>query len=208
MKNKSKYLPSLILTLMTVFCGTILSGSHVGAATTGSKNVSVTVVPACYFTNESDTYTTTLPVTPGTPTNTESLTKTNLQFTCGSSAGFSIQAVGFSPNSAGGEGVLGNTVMYNPTGSIPTGTSGTSASRWAFKVTSATSSTSYTIQGNYGNYSNIPSTATDIVTYTGTATPGVAVTGTIRTDYEVYAIGSQLPGTYTGAVKYILAVNS
>lgn len=206
MKNKSKYLPSLILTSITVFGGVILSSSQVGAAT-DYKTASVTVVPACYFTNEGDGFTTNLAMASGVSENTENLTKDTFTFTCGSSTGFSIQAVGFSPESAGGEGVLGNTDLYSTVDTIPTGTSGTD-SHWAFRISSASSSHTYTIQSDYGHYSSIPSIPTDIIVYPGALTPGTAVTGTMRTDYEVYASGDQAPATYTGAVKYILAVNS
>ena len=207
MKNKSKYLPSLILTLITVFAGFALSSPQAGAATEGSKNASVTVIPACYFSNNQDTFTTNITVAAGSTETTESSAKTTFQFTCGSSAGFSIQAVGFSPNTSGGDGVLGNTDLYSTVGTIHTGTSG-SSSYWAFKVSSATSSTSYTIEDNYGNYSNIPSSATDIVTYAGPSSVAGAVTGTLRTDYKIYDSTNQATGAYTGAVKYILAVNS
>ena len=36
---------------------------------------------------------------------------------------------------------------------------------------------------------------------------GGSVTGTMRADYQIFVSGSQAPGTYTGIVKYIIAVN-
>lgn len=200
MKNKLKYIPTTILTLTTVFAGGVLSSTYVSADTTGSKPISVTVGPACTF--DADTsYTATISIAAGEETTTESaVAKPSATITCGT-AGFSVQAVGFSPDSTHPTGNEGNTSLYGgAAGSIATGTSGPN-SYWAMKVSSATSATS-TVTNLYSSYSVVPSSLTNIVTF-GSAVSG-STTGSFRADYKVYASASQAPGTYSGAVKYIL----
>ena len=212
MKNKLKYLPTLLLTLTTAFAATLLSSASVEADI--SKNAVVNVLPVCSFTNSESSYETSISMAGGTLENTESLIRPTFDVSCNSTNGFSVNAIGFSPNTSGGTGVDGNTNMYGEYGNIATGTSGT-ASYWSFKVTSASASanSSATIQPNgvgsntYATYSNIPSSTTPIVNYAGPTTPGY-VTGSVRTDYQVYANPGQPAGTYTGMVKYTMVVNS
>ena len=45
-----------------------------------------------------------------------------------------------------------------------------------------------------------------MIDFTAPTTAGY-VTGTLRTDYEVYVSADQNPGAYAGKVKYIVAIN-
>ena len=204
MKN-IKYIPTTILTLSTLISGAALASAPVLAANSGSKTATVNVSPACSFT-AGDGYTANLSLAAGASATTESDTKTDIQVTCNSLSGFSVQAVGYSPDATHSDGEDGNTSLYSTVGTIPTGTTGTN-SHWAFKVTSATSSTSYSILGGYGNYSNVPSSPTGVVSYTAPTSAGY-VTGSMRTDYQVYVSSDQASGAYAGKVKYIVVISS
>ena len=204
MKNKLKYIPTLILTLVTVFAGMVLSSSGADAALTGSKDAVVNVLPACTFTNSDSAYTIPISLAAGTNSNADG---TTVGVNCNEITGFFVQAVGFSPDGTHPDGLEGNTAMYGSQGTISTGTSG-SNSYWAFKVKSATSSTSYTIASGYDDYANVPSSATTIVTYGAPTTVGTAVTGNFIPNYKVSVSSTQAAGAYTGAVKYTLASNT
>lgn len=206
MKNKLKYLPTTILTITTLCSGAILTGAQASADTTGTKPATVTVSPACSFASDSS-YTSILSIETGTPVNTESDTsKTTVQMSCNGTNGFSLYAVGYSPDATHPTGLEGNTNLYSTVGIIPTGAPSAS-SYWSLKVSSATSTTSYSILSTYASYSAVPGTATPILSFTGPSTPSY-VTGTARTDYQVYAAAAQPAGSYAGAVKYTVAVNS
>ena len=210
MKIKSKYIFTPVLTLMALFATAMLAGNP-AFADTGKADAIVDVLPACAFTD--DDATTIIPTAPTTLSNSESIsTKPDIVAVCNGLNGWKIQAVGFSPDSTDPTGgVDGNTSMYSPVSGglgnfIATGTSGTS-SYWSFKITSATSATTTaTILNGYNNYSNIPAAAVDVANFTGDGAGG-PVTGTIRADYQIFVSGGQAPGTYTGKVKYTIAVN-
>ena len=205
MKNKLKYLPTFILTLMTVFAGAVLSGA--GASADITKNAVVNVVTACSFTNAESSFTTSFSIAAGGTETTESLTRPTFGVTCNNNTGFTVNAIGFSPDSTHTSGYDGNTSMYGPYGTIATGTSGTD-SYWAFKVSSAsaTGATASTVSP-YSGYSNIPSTTTPIVSFSAPSTLGTHVTGSIRTDYKVHGNPALAAGTYTGKVKYTIVTN-
>jgi hypothetical protein len=208
MKNKILYLPIFILTLITVAAGAVLSATTVSAEATDTRPINVTVGASCGFDSEIG-YTSSLTLIAGNSANTESDTaKTTYTISCVGFDGFSIQAVGFSPNAtSAGEGVDGNTDLYSTVGVIPTNTPGPN-SYWAFRVSSATSSTSYSIPGTFANYSAIPSTPTSIINYAAAAALNDTIVGSFRTDYNVYTNISQPAGTYTGAVKYTVVTES
>jgi len=201
MKIKSKLILSLVLTL--TFGALIIAATPVSADTKSADAV-VNVVPACTFSSDEATTTFNTPV--GVVSNTEGITKPNIESVCNGLNGWKIQAIGYSPDAAYPTGNDGNTSMYNPAGDIiPTGTSGAN-SYWSFKISSASSSTTASVLNGYGSYSNIPATAVDVVNYTGDGAGG-SITGVMRADYQVFVDGGQLPGTYTGKVKYTLVVN-
>jgi hypothetical protein len=204
MKN-IKYIPTTLLTLSTIVSGAALASAPALAANTGSKTAVVNVSPACSFT-AGDGYTANLSLAAGASATTESDTKADIEVTCNSLAGFSVQAVGFSPDATHADGEDGNTSLYSTVGVIPTGTTGT-GSRWAFKVTSATSTTSYNILYGYNDYSDVPNIPTGVVSY-GAPTSSGYVTGTLRTDYQVYVSSDQASGAYSGKVKYIVVINT
>ena len=211
MKNKLKYLPTLILTLITVFAGAVLTSAKVGATNPETRNAVVNVNTACVFDDDfSHTYT--LNLSAGTSGNTENPSRTPATVTCNNVNGFDIKAVGFSPDATHPGGDEGNTSMYSASGTIATGTSGTN-SYWAMKVTSATVTSSHatpttvTVPAAYdGTYGVVPASATPVATFSG-STEG-PVTGTFKTDYEVYVSSTQAAGTYTGAVKYTIVGRS
>ena len=205
MNNKLKHLPIGILTLTTVVSGVALSAP--GAFAESSANATVTVGDACTFAITSNT-TTLSSIVPGSVVNTEGDTSRNGIFdtTCNNPNGFKIQAIGYTNSTEG------STVMSSSTTglSIATGLNTTgNTSSWAFKVTNATGSAGVAIDSDYASrgasddlYRVIPSTADDLVTYTGSSS--AVVTGTLRTDYRVYVSASQAAGTYTGAVRYTI----
>lgn len=208
MKNKLKYTPTLILSLITLVSGGALVSSG-AIAITSSKDAVVTVVPVCTISPDTG-YTYNLSVPGGGSTNTESVARNAVQVSCNANNGFSIQAVGYSPDATHAGGLEGNTSMYSTVGTIPTGTSG--ASYWAFKIGSVTSSGSSTSTtaavSPYGNYASVPASAVDVVVYGAPSTPGQAVTGTFKPDYKVTVSGGQPAGSYTGQVKYTLVTTS
>lgn len=212
MKIKLKYLPTIILTLITASGGAVLLSSNAGAVDDDADAI-VNVNTACVFDSDDYDYTKTFATTPGTYVDTESdSSKPTVHVTCNNINGFSIKAIGFSPDATHAAGYEGNTFMYGGTvGNINTGTSGTN-SWWAFKVTSATATvppsttpTTVTPVSPYGSYAAIPSSATSILNYAG-STDG-PVTGTMRTDYKINVSSTQSAGTYTGQVKYTIVGN-
>ena len=211
MQNKIKYIPTTILTLMTLATATGLSSVAASAATEGSRNASVTVETTCTFTGGESTYDIALTGIPGTSVDTlayDSTAKPSFSVSCNDINGFKVKAIGFSPNaSSAGEGVDGNTTMYGVNGTIATGTSG-SDSYWAFRTSALTASAGSTATTNYGaanTWYAIPSVLTSVADFTGVGAS--TVTGTVRTDYKVYTSPSQAAGTYTGKVKYYIVGN-
>ncbi len=194
MKNKITNLSILGLTSLTVASGFMLAASGAKAVT---NNATVTVPDACGFTTTG--YTWNLTANGGQVYNTESETK-SASVTCNNPNGFKIKAAGSPDTDLSGAS----------TGlDIATGTSG-SNSYWAFKVTSATSSASSpTIASgtgyDYSAYSAVPSAATEIISYPGSAT--AVVTGTFRTDYKISVSSTQAADTYTGGVQYTIVPN-
>lgn len=209
MKIKSKYIFTMVLTLMALFGAALVSGS--AYADTSSADAFVEVVPACSF--SADDATTTIPTAAGVVSNSESIsTKPDIESTCNGLNGWKIQAIGYSPDSSDPTGADGNTSMYSPvaggTGNfIATGTSGAN-SYWSMKVAinTAASTTTGSVLNGYGAYSDVPSSAVDVVNFAGDGL-GSSLTGVIRADYQIYVSGGQAPGTYTGQVKYTIAVN-
>ncbi len=204
MNKNIKYLPTAILTLLTLTSGIMLAASSVSAVASASKNAIVNVSPACSFT-AGDGYTANFSLAAGALANTENDTKTDIEVTCNNLSGFSVQAVGYSPDATHSDGLDGNTDLYSTVGRIHTAIDGPD-SRWAFKITNASSTTSYSILGGYDEYSSVPDSPTGVVNFTAPTTAGY-VTGTLRTDYEVYISPDQVSGAYAGKVKYIVAIN-
>ena len=218
MKIKLKYTSIVILTLMAVAGGATLVSPYAGAITENdSAEAYVVVNDACEFDSD-NSYTATFTALNGTSNDTETHDplKPDFEVSCNNISGFSITAVGFSPDSTHASGDDGNTDMYSTTTAavIPTGavvTSGTftpsSPSAWGMRISNITSSTSYTANSSYAiashNYAAVPSAtspATQMVHYAGSTT--ALVTGTMRADYGFYISQSQSAGTYTGKVKY------
>ncbi len=210
MRIKLKYIPTIILTLMTAFGGAILTMPYVGAADDSAEAV-VQVNDACTF-DADYSYTFSLSGSAGTSVDTTSVSSTTRQpitVTCNDINGFLIKAIGSSPtSSSAGVGVDGATDMYGANGTIPTGTSG-SNSYWAMKITSATNNTvsgGVSYPNGYNNtYGLIPSNSTTILSFTGSTT--AVVTGSMRPDYMVNISTTQPAGSYTGAVKYTIVGN-
>lgn len=209
MKNKLKYLPVSILTLITTFSGTVLAGTSVSADTTGTRPIAVTVGASCNFDTDTS-YTHSLSLISGnTADTTGDSTKQISTISCTGFNGFKIYAVGYSPNDSTGVKVEGATALYStPTASIPTGTSSSTGSYWGFKVSSASSNTGYTIANPYTAYSAVPNAITEIISYAPGASPSTTIEGGFRTDYIVHADITQPTGTYTGGVKYVIVTQS
>lgn len=207
MKNKIKYLPIGILTITTALSGVALSSSGVAADTSGSKPASVTVGTACTFVGSSS-YTENIEVYAGTLVESDT-SRAPYEIRCNDANGFTVQAIGFSPDATHSSGLEGNNFMYGGAlGNIATGTSGDN-SYWSFKIGFAYASEgTATIASGYNNYQPIPGTgvglgeAATVVTYSGSTS--AFVSGLFRPDYQVFAAVAQGSGTYAGAVKYTL----
>lgn len=199
MKNKIKYLPISILTLTTVASGAALSSGGTLAVTSGSKTAAVTVTSACSFSSVSGNVAN-LDVTPGGISNTQDSDRSSV-VSCNNPLGFEVQAVGFAPDADHAEGYEGNTAMYGPNGTIPTGTSGTD-SYWSFKTRVIHATTTATVTPGYGEYSEVPDTAVKILDVAGAT--GSSVMGIFRTDYQAHVSASQPTGSYSGKVKYTI----
>lgn len=225
MKNRLKYIPSLLLISATVFAGLELVSPVVSAATDNADAV-VTVNDACLF-DDDFSYTYTYTVNSGMSDDTEGTDRETtvgtkdkeITVTCNDINGFVIQAIGFSPDATHSAGYAGNTDMYSATTTavIPTGagtTTGTipasTPSFWGMKITSATATSGTpTITAAYATaahtFTAVPNSTAVVVTYPG-STAGV-VTGTMRPDYGFYISDAQPAGTYTGKVKYTIVGN-
>ncbi len=130
---------------------------------------------------------------------TEGIGQTTIKAVCNDINGFSLYSIGYTGNTAG------NTVLSSDAGStydIPTGTATSGTSNWAMKVNAVTGPTTPTIYNSFDNYHSVPSDYTKVAGYSGTtdSTDGSSVT----TTYAVYIAPSQMTGTYTGKVKYIM----
>lgn len=222
MKNKSKYISSLILTLITVFAGVLLAAPRADAANTGKADAVVNVNDACGFDGEEGDldYTFTFSPANGIADDTEGIARETttgagnmeVTLTCNNISGFEIQAIGYSPDASNPSGANGNTDMYSSTTSavIPTGAGVTTAtfstsdpSFWGMKITSAVGSNGQTITSAYATAAHtfvaVPSSATTVIRYNGDTSP---VTASMRADYGFYISQAQPAGTYTGKVKY------
>lgn len=224
MKIKLKYIPTLILTLMTAFAGLALLAPYAAALNPDSADAWVEVNDSCGF--DSDfSYTYTFSAVNGTADDTDNIVsdpRPTITLNCNSISGFVVKAVGFSPDATHATGDDGNTDMYSSTTTaiIPTGagtTTGTiptsTASFWGMRiqasVTQPSSGASATVASAYAlaahNYAAVPTTATTVVTYPGST--AMTVEGTMRPDYGFYVSQSQPAGTYTGKVKYTVIPN-
>ena len=198
MKNNLKYLPIGILTLTTAVSGFVLSAP--GTKADANATATVSVGSACSFTTS--THTSIINAMPGNVYTTESdSTRANIAATtCNDPDGYLVQAAGQN----------GSTVLTgaNTGATIVTGTNtsgGTSS--WAVKVTSASSTVTSGVSVNStydGTYGVIPATAATLATYTGSST--AVVSGSMRTDYQVYVYNAQVADTYEGTVEYTISV--
>ena len=189
-----------------------------GAVNPDSAEAWVEVNDACSF---DDDYSSTFNISAmnGTTGNTESMNRVNppsagdnlVHVSCNNISGFSIKAIGYSPDATHTTGYDGNTDMYSSTTSavISTGTATSGAtSAWAMKITSATNDVVTTTSGvtypnGYQNtYGVVPSSATTVLHFAGSTS--AVVTGSFRPDYQYYISQSQPAGTYTGKVKYTI----
>ena len=200
MKNKITYLPIGILTLTTALAGVSLSSTGVAADTSGSRDATVTVGASCTFTGTTS-YTASISVYAGNTSESDT-SRAPYSISCNNPTGFKVQAIGFSDNTDG------DTDMHAGTGSetIATGSTGPS-SYWGFRIgfAYATAGTA-TVETGYNTYTSVPSSATDVISFSGSTAS--VVTGLFRPDYQIYVAPSQAAGTYSGAVKYTLVPNA
>lgn len=190
MKNKISTLSVLSLSGFLALSAVALTA---GSAIAATADATVTVSDACSFTTSGFTWT--VAAIANQTYNTESETK-SASIDCNNPDGFVVKAAG-SPDT----NLSGASTGVN----IATGTSG-SSSYWAFKVSSASSTaTAPTITTGYDSYIDVPASATQIISYPGSST--TSVTGTFRTDYEIFVSSSQASDTYTGGVEYTIIPN-
>lgn len=133
----------------------------------------------------------------------------NMTATCNDAKGVWVNAIGYSPATAGGAASDGNTALIGGSGSIATGTTiNGSTSTWAFRVALSgnplpSANFNAAVQSPYNDYAEVPSSSTPIVKVTPHGTSSVAsVSVGFYTDYRIYVSGTQPAGTYVGGVKY------
>lgn len=213
MRNKIIYIPVMTLTLITALSVVGLSAARVSADDEPPyRDASVTVETTCAFTSEERKEPYALSVASGNSVDTTDLSdeeKPPFEVSCNDLNGFVVEAVGFSPDADNKDGAVGNTAMYSPVGTIPTGTSGTE-SYWAFRVSSATA-TGTDVESDYSaddTWYTIPGGNGATIASFKAKGDGTTVTGLVRTDYKVYASAAQAAGSYTGKVKYTLVQNN
>ncbi len=174
----------------------LLTNPATHAEESSADELSVTVSTSCTLYGTIDTPHTAT-IAPGIYT--EDIGQTTIKAVCNDINGFSLYSVGYTDNT------IGKTVLASDAGStydIPTGTATSGTSNWAMKVNAVTGPTTPTIVGNFDNYHAVPDDYTKVAGYGGTtdSTDGSSVT----TTYAVYIAPSQMTGTYTGKVKYIM----
>ncbi|MBQ3320586.1 hypothetical protein IJG71_00410, partial [Candidatus Saccharibacteria bacterium] len=204
LKQKLAYLcvpGGLLVVTFLSFC--FLRSAQVGALDSAEvTDVTVSVPVSCNMTGTVDSeHSAVIP----NGTYTPDIGQTTLKVVCNDSGGFSIYAIGYTGENYGTTTLVGESL--GTTISTGTDTSG-SNSAWAMKVTKVTdTSVSYnpnnlTIENSFDNYHAVPSTYTQVASYTSSTD---AVLGSnLRVTYAVYVSGTQLSDTYNGKVKYTL----
>ena len=197
---------------LVIISALIISLPHSSATTSGSDNLSISILPACTIDSvEESSHTATV----NAGTHTADIGSTRINAYCNDNNGYSIYAIGSSNNEDGNTDLVNTNISSNY--NIHTGiynennASSLTVSSWSMKLAAGTGSgnnaTPPSIMNNYSNYNVIPNNYTLVASRTsGTnMTIDTDVTGSyFTTTYDVYASSVQPAGTYNGEVKYIM----
>ena len=188
-----------ILLGITAVSGLVLSGTCTHADdTTQSDNVTVTVSSACTLSRSAGSGTYSASLNPGQETG--DISGSTIKAICNDGNGYSLYAIGYSGDSYTGN----NTKMIGTYGNINTGTSG-SDSWWAMKLAPVAGTYAPTIVNSFDSYHVVPATFTQVAKLTSATDAGESANGSsVDAYYKVKASTSQVAGTYTGKVKYVL----
>ena len=211
MKRQRSSTISNLLLLFTLFGCFVLNSQMVSADyynTTAVDDVAVNVPVSCTMTGTGmNSHTATIP----NGTVNSSIGETTIKAYCNDFEGFAIYAIGYTDNT-NGNNVLSNSTLGS-TYDIATGTATSgNNSNWAMKlstITSPTPSFPITIEsdqsGSFGSFHAVPDDYTKVAKRTSATDTGQNAEGsTLKTTYQAYISQTQLAGTYTGQVKYVL----
>ena len=185
--------------LATIFTGFSFYGTKSGFSITDLDYVSGDVDGCTFTSTVSSAHTKTM--NPGTTQSDIGTTKITTK--CVNSTEHQVYAIGYSNNTDGNTNLIDS--ASNATIATGTATSG-NVSNWAMKIAKDTSSyepSNLTIMNSFGSYHIVPSTATQVSSYTG-ATDN-ATGSSITTTYRAKTSDYQVAGTYVGKVKYTLS---
>lgn len=196
---RTSYSIFLFATLLSLPLATSLVYDAVSAENNASITTTIGVNMSCSVSTAGRTHEATL-IPGGFSGQIGETTQFNVQ--CNDGNGYVMYAVGNTNNEEGTTDLVGEGSAANE--KIITGIERSGdISNWSFKVHNA--SADLTIQEGFDDYAKIPSVRTAIVK----KEPGAIALdgsdgGTFDVSYGIYVSGTQLAGTYTGKVKYIL----
>ncbi|MBQ6487158.1 hypothetical protein IJI89_01870 [Candidatus Saccharibacteria bacterium] len=187
-----------ILVLTTFFMGLYFEKSHEIHSITDLEVVSGDSEGCTFTSTVSSAHTKT--VTPGTTQSDIGTTKITTK--CVNSTDHQVYAIGYSNDTDGNTNLINS--ANNETIATGTATSG-NVSNWAMKVAKDTNSyepSNLTITNSFGSYHVVPSSATQVSSYTGATDSSTG--SSITTTYRAKSSDYQTAGTYVGKVKYTL----
>ena len=204
LSNKLIHSLSIVLCLCSI---TIINGM-VFAEESDVDNVAVNIPVACTMTGTGmNSHTATIP----NGTVNSNIGETTIKAYCNDADGFAVYAIGYTSDTDGNN-VLSDSTLGS-TYDIVTGTSTSgNTSNWAMKlstVTSPTPSFPITIEsdqsGSFSSFHAVPDDYTKVAKRTSATDTGQNAEGsTLKTTYQAFISQTQLAGTYTGQVKYVL----
>ena len=191
-----------VLFSITLSAGVVLANSGVRAdGGSASSSVTVRVSSACTMSGEDNTYSTAL--LPGQETADDAMGPSNIKTICNDGDGYSVYAVGYSNDSY----TDNNTKMIGTYANIDTGTASSAGanSYWAMKVDAVTGTYEPEIMNDFDSYHEVPADFAQVARLTSATDGGEEAVGSnIQAYYKVKAAASQVAGSYTGKVKYVL----
>ncbi|MCR5700056.1 MAG: InlB B-repeat-containing protein [Candidatus Saccharibacteria bacterium] len=191
-----------VLFSVTLSAGVVLANSGVRAdGGSASSSVTVRVSSACTMSGEDNTYSTAL--LPGQETADDAMGPSNIKTICNDGDGYSVYAVGYSNDSY----TDNNTKMIGTYANIDTGTASSAGanSYWAMKVDAVTGTYEPEIMNDFDSYHEVPADFAQVARLTSATDGGEEAVGSnIQAYYKVKAAASQVAGSYTGKVKYVL----
>ena len=191
-----------ILSGITLAAGLVLSIPNVKADDSLTDNVSFVIGTSCTMAVDENS-TTAHTITMNNGATESEIGKTRINVFCNDANGYTVYALGFSGDLYGYNKLIasGIAIKYD----IATGTTGTSSSRWAMKLTGGGGVDSPTIISPYDNYAAVPDDLAEVAHRTSsTNMTSSADKPYFDTTYQVYISSDQPAATYIGKVKYIM----